>query len=215
MLRSSLVCSLLACCAASTYAAAAATVQVTQPATPPGDNVTAVYSNFFGISLELSFINYYFGNDSSSIPQPMLNYLNAMHQRSADRPVRLRLGGNSMDSSTYVPDQQEIIKFTDPNANVNDQPVSYGSVLFDVMKTTSTKINTVQWLIGTYIRLPELGKFCSQSIIGLSLRDPNSTNVPLEAGDANKFLGDDLDAYLLGNVRFYGSRRYVVYIFRL
>ena len=129
--------------------ALAATVQVAPPATPPGSNVTAVFSNFFGISFELSFINYYFGNDSSSIPQPMLNYLDALHSRSAaGRPVRLRLGGNSMDSSTYVPDQTEIIKFTDPNANVNDQPVSFGSVLFDVMKNASARVNTVQWLIG-------------------------------------------------------------------
>lgn len=149
MFRAPVLYPLLASYAVSAFAAAA--VQVALPATPPGDNVTAVYSNFFGISLELSFINYYFGNDSSSIPQPMLNYLNALHERSSDRPVRLRLGGNSMDSSTYVPDQQQIIQFTDPNANVNDQSVSYGSVLFDVMKTTSTKINTVQWLIGAYV----------------------------------------------------------------
>lgn len=146
MRRPSVLPPLLASLAGS---ALAATVQVTPPATPPGSNVTAVYSNFFGISFELSFINYYFGNDSSSIPQPMLNYLGALRARgAADRPVRLRLGGNSMDSSTYVPDQTEIIKFTDPNANVNDQPVSYGSVLFDVMKNASARVDTAQWLIG-------------------------------------------------------------------
>ncbi|PSR75048.1 hypothetical protein PHLCEN_2v9378 [Hermanssonia centrifuga] len=159
----------------------AATVQVTPPSAPPSDNVTTVYSNFYGISLELSFINYYFGNDTSSIPQPVLNYLSALHNRTDGRPVRLRLGGNSMDSSTYIPDQQQIIEFTDPTANVNDQPVSYGSVLFDVMKATSDTIGGVDWLIG------------------LSLRDPNSTNTPLVAGDAQKVLGDDLDAFLLGN----------------
>lgn len=36
---------------------------------------------------------------------------------------------------------------------------------------------------------------------GLSLRNPNDTNIPLVAGDAQKYLGDDLDAYLVGNVR--------------
>lgn len=85
-----------------------------------------------------------------------------------------------MDSSTYVPSQQQIINFTDPTANVNDQPVTYGSVLFNIMKATSDKVG-VQWLIG------------------LSLRDPNSTNTPLVAGDVQKILGDDLDAYILGN----------------
>ena len=135
---------------ASSLASGFAAVQVAPPASPPGDNVTAVFSNFFGISFELSFINDYFGNDSSSIPQPMLNFLSAMHARNTDRPVRLRLGGNSMDSSTYIPSQQQIIQFTDPNANVNDQPVSYGSALFDIMNTTSSKIGGTQWLIGMY-----------------------------------------------------------------
>ena len=37
-------------------------------------------------------------------------------------------------------------------------------------------------------------------VVGLSLRDPNSTNTPLVASDADKILGDSLDAYLLGNV---------------
>ncbi len=35
---------------------------------------------------------------------------------------------------------------------------------------------------------------------GLSLRHPDDSNIPLLAGDANKALGDDLDAFLLGNV---------------
>ncbi|GJE84970.1 glycoside hydrolase family 79 protein [Phanerochaete sordida] len=169
---------LLASCITSVLADA---VQVNSPAAAPGDNVTAVYSNFFGISFELSFINYYLGNDTGSMPQPVLSYLSALHNRSGDRPLRLRLGGNSMDSSTYVPDQQQLLQFTDPNANVNDQPVSFGAALFDVMGSLGTKVGAVEWLIG------------------LSLRDPNSTNIPLVAGDAQKHLGDALDAYLLGN----------------
>ena len=36
---------------------------------------------------------------------------------------------------------------------------------------------------------------------GLSLRQPNNSNIPLLAGAAAKALGGDLDAYLLGNVR--------------
>lgn len=130
-------------------AGAPAPVQVNAPAAPPGDNVTAVDANFFGISLELSFINYYFGNDTSTMSQTMINYLNALHERASGNSVRLRLGGNSMDSSTYIPDQQQIIQFTDPNANVNDQPVTYGSVLFDIMKAASDEVG-VQWLIGMY-----------------------------------------------------------------
>ncbi|TCD70439.1 hypothetical protein EIP91_003520 [Steccherinum ochraceum] len=158
-----------------------AAVTVTVPTTNPATDSTAVYSNFLGVSLELSFINYYFGNDSNTVPQPFIEYMTALHQRGSNQPVRLRLGGNSMDSSTYVPDQQQIIQFTDPNADFDDQPVTYGEQLFEVMNAVSDKIGGAKYLIG------------------LSLRTPNSTNVPLLAGDAQHALGDKLDAFLLGN----------------
>ncbi|KAI0082446.1 glycoside hydrolase family 79 protein [Panus rudis PR-1116 ss-1] len=154
-------------------------IPVTPPQTPPSNNVTVVYPNFLGISLELSFINYYFGNNSNEVPLPFINYLSSI--KSPDRPVRLRLGGNSMDSSTYVPTQQEITQFTNPNANSNDQPVNYGPALFDVMNKVSDSVGGAEYLIG------------------LSLREPNNSNIPLLAGDAQKALGDRLDAFLLGN----------------
>ncbi|CDO71397.1 Glycoside Hydrolase Family 79 protein [Trametes cinnabarina] len=160
---------------------ALAAVAISSPSSPPAANANVVYSNFLGISLELSFINYYFGNSTDQIPQPVIKYLSALQSRASGQPVRLRLGGNSMDSSTYVPSQQEIIQFTNPNANFNDQPVNYGPQLFDVMKGVSSAVGGAQYLIG------------------LSLRTPNSTNIPLLAGDASKALGDDLDALLLGN----------------
>ncbi|CAL1701104.1 unnamed protein product [Somion occarium] len=167
--------------ACNVYASLAA-IEVTPPSSPPTGNATAVvFPNFLGISLELSFINNYFGNSSNEAPPAMVNYLSAIRNRTFDRPVRLRLGGNSMDSSTYVPDQQDIIQFTNPNANSNDQPVNYGPALFDVMNTVSDMAGEVEYLIG------------------LSLRNPNSTNIALLAGDAQKALGDKLDAYLLGN----------------
>ncbi|THH31304.1 hypothetical protein EUX98_g2881 [Antrodiella citrinella] len=158
-----------------------AAVQVTVPASGPSTNVTVVYSNFLGVSFELSFINYYFGNDTNTVPEPVVQYLNALHERGSNQSVRLRLGGNSMDSSTYVPNQPDIVEFTDPTANSNDQPVNYGQQLFQVMNAMSDKVGGAEYLIG------------------LSLRDPNSTNVPLLAGDAQHFLGDKLDAMLLGN----------------
>ncbi|KAI0787141.1 hypothetical protein BC629DRAFT_1515189 [Irpex lacteus] len=167
----------LACLFAPAFSAS---VPVNAPSSAPGDNVVTVYPNFLGISLELSFMNVYFGNDTSSIPVAVTNYLETLHQRGAGQLVRLRVGGNSMDSSTYVPEQQQIINFTDPTASKDDQPVTYGQVLFDIMKTTSDKVNS-QWLIG------------------LTLRNPNSTNTPLVASDAQKILGDYLDGALLGN----------------
>lgn len=125
---------------------ALAAIPVSAPSGPPASDV--VYSNFLGISVELSFVNHFFGNTTSSVPQPFVNYLEALHARASGTPVRLRLGGNSMDSSTYVPGQPDIIEFTNPNANVNDQPVNYGPQLFEVMNAVSDKVGGVEYLIG-------------------------------------------------------------------
>lgn len=60
----------------------------------------------------------------------MVNYLSAIRNHTGAQPIRLRLGGNSMDSATYVANQTDILVFTDPNANPNDQPVNFGPVLW-------------------------------------------------------------------------------------
>lgn len=127
-----------------------AAVSVIIPSSNPSTDLTTVYSNFLGISLELSFINYYFGNDSNTLPGAVVQYLTALHERSSGMPVRLRLGGNSMDSSTYVPDQKDIVEFTDPNANSNDQPVNYGEQLFEVMNAMSDKVGGAEYLVGEF-----------------------------------------------------------------
>ncbi|KAI0796859.1 glycoside hydrolase family 79 protein [Abortiporus biennis] len=160
--------------------AALAAVSVTAPTNPTTN--TIVYSNFLGVSLELSFINYYFGNDSSTVPQAVVNYFSSLYARGSGQPVRLRLGGNSMDSSVYDSTQQSILQLTNPDANSDDQPVNYGPKLWEVMNTMADKVGQAQYLVG------------------LSLRTPNDSNsvVPL-ASDASKFLGDRLDALLLGN----------------
>lgn len=48
--------------------------------------------------------------------------------------------------------------------------------------------------------MPRVVLWSSCTKAGLSLLDPNSTNVPLLAGAAQQALGDDIDAFLLGNV---------------
>lgn len=130
----------------------------------------------------------------------MVNYLSAIRNRTLNKPVRLRLGGNSMDSSTYVPDQPDIVEFTNPNANSNDQPVNYGPALFDVMNAVNDKIGGTEYLIGNDYKRKLLSLLTDPHVLGLSLRQPNSTNIPLLAGDAQNALGDTLDAFLLGNV---------------
>ena len=88
------------------------------------------------------------GNDTSTTPQPVLNYLDNVRPAN-NRPFRIRIGGNSMDSSTYVPSQQGIVAFENPAANSNDQSVDYGPELFDVMNGVSKQIGGAQYLIGT------------------------------------------------------------------
>ena len=135
------------CLLASAHTTSAA-IAVTPPP-PPRADANVVYSNFLGLSLELSFINYYFGNSTAEIPQPVVRYLSALHAHGSGKPVRIRLGGNSMDSSTYVPGQQgSLIQFTDPGANVNDQPVDFGPQLFDVMNAMNEDVGGISYLIG-------------------------------------------------------------------
>ncbi|KAJ4485502.1 hypothetical protein J3R30DRAFT_1367050 [Lentinula aciculospora] len=162
----------------STSCFVVADVQLPIPSSPSSQNIVA--SNFFGISFELSFMNEYFGNDTDTIPQPMLNYLSEIRSRTGSNDVRIRIGGNSGDVSTYVPSQTSpMLILTDPNANSNNQPVNYGPMLWEVMQKVSEEVNGVQYLIGLTI---------------------NTTNTDsVVAGDAAEILGGHLDAMLLGN----------------
>ena len=186
--------------------AKASSVNVNAPTGVTLQNHTIVHSDFLALSLELGYINLYFGNTTELVPQPVINYLTALHDRGSGRPLRLRLGGNSMDSATYVPSQQPMIISTDPNANANDPIINFGPVLFDVMNNVSSRVGGAQYLIGQllYILPGCIRSTEGDHAIGLSLRDPNSTNIPLLAGDAQKALGSNLDAFLVGNVsRFF------------
>ncbi|KAJ3973282.1 glycoside hydrolase family 79 protein [Lentinula raphanica] len=157
---------------------ATADVQLSIPSSSSSKNVVA--SSFLGISFELSFMNEYFGNDTDTIPQPMLNYLGEIRSRTGSNDVRVRVGGNSADASTYVPSQTSpMLVLTDPNANSNNQPVDYGPMLWEVMEKVSQEVNGVQYLIG------------------LTLNSTNTNSII--AGDAAKTLGSHLDAMLLGN----------------
>ncbi|KAI0643529.1 hypothetical protein C8Q79DRAFT_1012806 [Trametes meyenii] len=106
-----------------------AAVVVLPPSSPPTVIDNVVYSDFLGISIEHSFVSYYFGNSTDQTPPAVIKYLSALN-------------------SAYVPDQTEIIQVTDPNANSNDRPVNYGPQLFEVMKSVSSAVN------GAHLRTP-------------------------------------------------------------
>lgn len=130
----------------------------------------------------------------------MINYLAGIRAQTGSKNVRLRIGGNSADSSHYNASQTNpMVSLTDPTANANDQPVTYGSMLWSVMRNVSDTVNGVEYLIGRsaiFNLEPPVHAHCS----GMTLNDPNNTDAEI-ASDAKSTLGNWLDGILLGNVR--------------
>ncbi|KAJ7071547.1 hypothetical protein C8F01DRAFT_439878 [Mycena amicta] len=155
-----------------------AALQVDVPATPSGTNV--VESNFLGISFELSFMTDYFGNNTQQINMPMLNYLAGIRVRTDSKePVRIRIGGNSADSSPYYPDSSSpMVQLVPGNYNFNDQPVTYNSLLWSVLSDVSKSIGGVSYVINIPLAI-----------------FPNASL----ANDIRTILGTDLDSMLVGN----------------
>ncbi|KAK0218579.1 putative glycoside hydrolase [Armillaria nabsnona] len=157
-------------------------LNVTFPEQPPNGTTSAVADNFLGISFELSSFDTLWGSTVDTIPDAMVNYLHNINVRTS-APLRIRVGGNGMDGSTYVGSSiTKMLELTDPDAYFNDIPVNFSRVLFDIMNAMYDEVEPMQF------------------IIGLSMRDPaNDQNVMELAKDARVLLGDRLDAMLLGN----------------
>ncbi|SJK99264.1 uncharacterized protein ARMOST_02555 [Armillaria ostoyae] len=157
-------------------------LNVTFPEQPPNGTTSAVADNFLGISFELSSFDTLWGSTVDTIPDAMVNYLHNINVRTS-APLRIRVGGNGMDGSTYVGSNiTKMLELTDPDAYFNDIPVNFSRVLFDIMNAMYSEVEPMQF------------------IIGLSMRDPaNDQNVLELAKDARELLGDRLDAMLLGN----------------
>lgn len=126
------------------------------------------------------------GDDTSTIPPTFENYLTALRSRTGKQPLRLRIGGNSMDDSVYVPTQTTPMIQAIPGAHADDQPVNFGPVLWDVLDKVASNVGGASYLIGCtfslaiFIRNFPLTR--PTDSLGLTLRDPNSTNVPILAG---------------------------------
>ncbi|KAF9223232.1 hypothetical protein BS17DRAFT_706135 [Gyrodon lividus] len=157
-------------------------VNVTFPTQPGASSlVNVVQDNFLGVSFELSSFNTLWGDTPLTMPDAMQNYLSNLGQRHPS-PLRIRVGGNSMDGSTWVPSQPQMLVLTDPNAYYNDVPVDFGPVFFDVLNSMADVVGEMAF------------------IIGLSMRDPDGDENVLElAAAAREMLGGRLDSMLLGN----------------
>jgi len=53
-----------------------------------------------------------------------------------------------MDSSVFKKNQTEFSVFTDTGANLNDQPVNYGPLVFKVLGAVSKRLGGVEYLLG-------------------------------------------------------------------
>lgn len=145
-------------------------IPISVPSSPPTRNV--VGQNFLGISFELSFMNLYcklflsgfhsplpltcltVGNDTSTIPPTIINYLSLLQSRVGNNPLRIRIGGNSMDSSVYVPTQTSpMTQSINNSSDSNDQPVNFGPVLWDVLDQVGSSIGGATYLIGTFFKI--------------------------------------------------------------
>ncbi|KAF8649561.1 hypothetical protein AX16_005744 [Volvariella volvacea WC 439] len=156
-------------------------VDVVVPEHPPDSALANVVDdNFLGISWELSSFASLWGDSPDTLPYSMTNYLHNLVARMS-HPLRIRVGGNGMDGSTYDPDLDHHLSETDPEAYFNDIPVVFGPVFFDVMNAMYDRVGPMEFMIG------------------LSMRWPDSDNVITLAQAAQEKLGDRLDAMLLGN----------------
>ncbi|KZT27245.1 glycoside hydrolase family 79 protein [Neolentinus lepideus HHB14362 ss-1] len=179
--------SVLLCASIPSAASPDAAINVIFPSSPPASSaVNVVYDNFLGISFELSSFNTLWGENTSTVPPAILNYLHNIRSRLGDSsPLRIRVGGNSMDESVYTPKQTQMLTFPDPNAPSNNIPTNFGPLLWDVMTAVSTMVGGITYLVG------------------LSMREDMASwgegNVVDTAVAARKALGTALDGFLLGN----------------
>ncbi|KAK7059670.1 glycoside hydrolase family 79 protein [Favolaschia claudopus] len=163
-------------------AASTLCIQLEIPASPPSTH-TIIASNFLGISIELSSISKYLGNDTSMIPQALINYVAGVRARTGKSNVRMRVGGNSADSSTYVASQTSpmaVLKNPNVDKNSDNQAINYGPEIWAAMAKVSQMAGGVDYLFS------------------VPLLNPNNT-IPKLAADAKAALGNNLDALLLGN----------------
>ncbi|KAJ2929808.1 hypothetical protein H1R20_g7296, partial [Candolleomyces eurysporus] len=117
----------------------------------------------------------------------MQNYLHNLIARIPSKPLRIRIGGNGMDGSTYVRKLKPALRIQDPSAYFNDIPVEFGAGFFELLNGMADKVGAMQFAIGLSMRNIK-GDF-----------NDSLKNVVDLAKDAKKMLGGRLDSLFLGN----------------
>jgi hypothetical protein len=114
----------------------------------------------------------------------MLNYLANINARMGSAPLRIRIGGNSMDASSYTPSFTKELLQIDDTSHSDYILVTYGPVLFTVLNAVADAVGDLSFLIGLSTQRAPADSGESYAL----------------AGAAKGALGERLDALLLGNV---------------
>lgn len=144
--------------------------------------------NFLGFSVELSVADSLMGSSGDNLRPEFLNYLANIYARAGVGPV-VRVGGNTQDSSTLVPDGfsggSYIEKSRAEASGPTDTPaVSYSPMLLYAMSNISSLVHA-EWYFGL--------AFNESDVSG------NWENVPVAAQYAESILGPYLKGMPLGN----------------
>jgi hypothetical protein len=144
--------------------------------------------NFLGFSVELSVADSLMGSTADNVKPEFLNYLANIYTRAGVGPV-VRVGGNTQDSSTLVPDGFGGTKYIEKSraeaSGPTDTPaVSYSPELLYAMANISSLVHA-EWYFGL--------AFNESDVSG------NWENIPEAASYAERILGQWLKGMPLGN----------------
>ncbi|KAF9478873.1 hypothetical protein BDN70DRAFT_807983 [Pholiota conissans] len=161
---------------------AASPLDVTFPDTPPASALAnIVEDHFIGVSYELSTFDTLWGKSVDKQPFAMQNYMGNLAARMS-KPLRIRIGGNGMDGSTYFPNMTTVLEPAEDDPYFNDIPVNFGPAFFDILNGMANKAGEMQFFIGLSMRTPD--DFSNVQALGLAARTK---------------LGKRLDSLFLGN----------------
>lgn len=105
----------------------------------PSNDATSRRTTAYIIHSPLLFSGHYssVGPDPKSIPVPVQNYLKNIGTRISS-PLRIRVGGNSLDGSVFNPSASKMITFDiqSPANGVKNIPVTYGPQVATTLKAS-------------------------------------------------------------------------------
>ncbi|KAF9556941.1 hypothetical protein CPC08DRAFT_710755, partial [Agrocybe pediades] len=160
---------------------AAPEINITFPERPTAELLPhVVEDNFIGVSYELSSFDSLWGKTVKKQPAAMQNYMGNLAARMS-KPLRIRLGGNGMDASRYVPSLKVPIEITD-DSNFQTIRTNFGPRLVDILDGMMQKVGKMQFYLALSTLFPD-----------------GFDDMVKFAAYAKEKLGDSVDAWMLGN----------------